>query len=131
MAAGRAAEAFREIQLARQRDPLSVPVNSDLGFHHYYAGQYDQAISTFKELSMRKDGPLPVDGILMQLGRTYLVAGKRADAQQTFLELLLDECDRWATTLLFVSHNRQLASYFDREVNLPAINQAQPVAVDS
>ena len=54
-----------------------------------------------------------------------------ADAQQTFLELLLDECDRWATTLLFVSHNRQLASYFDREVNLPAINQAQPVAVDS
>src|SRR2546425_921064 len=40
-----------------------------------------------------------------------------ADAQQAFLELLLHECDRWATTLLFVSHNRQLASYFDREVN--------------
>jgi putative ABC transport system ATP-binding protein len=51
-----------------------------------------------------------------------------ADAQQTFLELLLRECDRWATTLLFVSHNRQLASYFDREVDLPAINEAQPVA---
>jgi len=52
------------------------------------AGQYDQAISTFRELSMRKDGPLPVDGILMQLGRTYLVAGKRADAQQTFNRLV-------------------------------------------
>jgi predicted Zn-dependent protease len=52
------------------------------------AGQYDQAINTFKELSMRKDGPLPVDGILMQLGRTYLVAGKRADAQQTFNRLV-------------------------------------------
>ena len=37
---------------------------------------------------MRKDGPLPVDGILMQLGRTYLVAGKRADAQQTFNRLV-------------------------------------------
>jgi TolA-binding protein len=48
------------------------------------AGQYDQAITTFKELSQRKDGPLPVDGILMQLGKTYLEAGKRADAQQTF-----------------------------------------------
>jgi TolA-binding protein len=48
------------------------------------AGQYDTAINTFKELTQRKDGPLPVDGILMQLGRTYLVAGKRADAQQTF-----------------------------------------------
>jgi len=47
-------------------------------------GQYDQAISTFRDLSQRKDGPLPVDGILMQLGRTYRDAGKRADAQVTF-----------------------------------------------
>jgi len=51
-------------------------------------GQYDQAINTFKELAQRKDGALPVDGILMQLGRTYLVAGKRADAQQTFNRLV-------------------------------------------
>jgi outer membrane protein assembly factor BamD (BamD/ComL family) len=27
---------------------------------------------------------MPVDAILMQLGRTYLEAGKRSDAQQTF-----------------------------------------------
>src|SRR5919198_4282047 len=52
------------------------------------AGQYEQAINTFKELSLRKDGPLPVDGILMQLGRTYLEAGKRSDAQQTFNRLV-------------------------------------------
>jgi TolA-binding protein len=52
------------------------------------AGQYDTAINTFKELAQRKDGPLPVDGILMQLGRTYLDAGKRADAQQTFNKLV-------------------------------------------
>jgi TolA-binding protein len=48
------------------------------------AGQFDTAINTFKEMAQRKDGPLPVDAILMQLGRTYLDAGKRADAQQTF-----------------------------------------------
>jgi len=48
------------------------------------AGQYDVAITTFKDLAQRKDGPLPIDGILMQLGRTYLEAGKKADAQQTF-----------------------------------------------
>ena len=53
-----------------------------------HAGQYDSAINTFKELAQRKDGPLPVDGILMQLGRTYLDAGKRADAQQTFNRLV-------------------------------------------
>jgi TolA-binding protein len=52
------------------------------------AGQFDQAINTFKELAQRKDGPLPVDGILMQLGRTYLEAGKRVDAQQTFTRLV-------------------------------------------
>ena len=52
------------------------------------AGQYDQAINTFKELAQRKDGSLPVDGILMQLGRTYRDAGKRSDAQQTFNRLV-------------------------------------------
>jgi len=51
-------------------------------------GQYDLAINTFKELAQRKDGQLPVDGILMQLGRTYLEAGKRSDAQQTFNRLV-------------------------------------------
>jgi TolA-binding protein len=29
-----------------------------------------------------------VDGILMQLGKVYLEAGKRADAQQTFTRLV-------------------------------------------
>jgi TolA-binding protein len=55
---------------------------------HAAQGQYDQAINAFKELAQRKDGPLPVDGILMQLGRTYLDAGKRADAQQIFNRLV-------------------------------------------
>jgi TolA-binding protein len=47
-------------------------------------GQYDSAINTYKSLADNKDGPLPVDGILMQLGRTYLEAGKATEAQQTF-----------------------------------------------
>jgi len=57
------------------------------------AGQYDQAINTFKELAQHKDGPLPVDGILMQLGRTYRDAGKPADAQQTFNRLVQEYPD--------------------------------------
>ena len=48
------------------------------------SGHFDQAISTFKQLAEKKDGTLPVDGILMQLGRTYLSAGKPTDAQQAF-----------------------------------------------
>lgn len=47
------------------------------------SGEFDKAIESFKTLSARTDGPLPVDGILMQLARTYRDAGKAADAQQT------------------------------------------------
>jgi TolA-binding protein len=47
-------------------------------------GQYDSAINTYRGLADNKDGPLPLDGILMQLGRTYLEAGKATEAQQTF-----------------------------------------------
>ena len=52
------------------------------------AGQFDSAITTYTALSQQKDGPLPIDGILMQLGQTYLEAGKTADAQQTFNRLI-------------------------------------------
>ena len=52
------------------------------------AGKFDEAINTFKELAQRKEGPLPVDGILMQLGLAYRDSGKKADAQQTFNRLV-------------------------------------------
>jgi len=57
-----------------------------LGMAETYArsGRYEQAITAYKELAQRKDTQLPVDGILIQLGRTYRDAGKVADAQQTF-----------------------------------------------
>jgi outer membrane protein assembly factor BamD (BamD/ComL family) len=51
-------------------------------------GKYDEAITTFKELAQRQDGPLPVDGILMQLGLAYRDSGKTADAQQTFTRIV-------------------------------------------
>lgn len=48
------------------------------------SGQYDQAIAIYRELSARKDLGLPIDGVLMQLGRTYAAAGKTTEAKQTF-----------------------------------------------
>jgi TolA-binding protein len=51
---------------------------------HALGGQYEQAIVAYKELAQRKDGQLPVDGILMQLGRAQRDAGRPNDAQQTF-----------------------------------------------
>ena len=52
------------------------------------AGQFDKGIATFAELATRKDGDLPVDGILMQLARAYGSAGKGADARQTFKRIV-------------------------------------------
>ena len=51
-------------------------------------GQYEQAISTFKDLAQRKDGEVPVDGVLLRLGRAYIDAGKKSDAEQTFNRLV-------------------------------------------
>jgi len=47
-----------------------------------------------------------------------------ADRQTAFLELLLRECIDANATLLFVSHDRRLASSFNQEIDLPSINQA-------
>jgi TolA-binding protein len=55
---------------------------------HARDGQYDSAINTYKGLAENPNGPLPVDGILMQLGRTYLDAGKTTEAQQTFTRVV-------------------------------------------
>jgi tetratricopeptide (TPR) repeat protein len=48
------------------------------------AGQYDQAIAGLKELAGQGDTDLPIDGVLMQLARTYRQAGKTAEAKTTF-----------------------------------------------
>jgi TolA-binding protein len=51
-------------------------------------GKYDEAITTFRDLASRKDDDLPVDGVLMQLGRVYEMAGKRAEALQTYQRVI-------------------------------------------
>lgn len=51
-------------------------------------GQYDAAIESLRELSTRSGGDLPLDGVLMQLGRAQALAGKRADAVQTYTRVV-------------------------------------------
>jgi putative ABC transport system ATP-binding protein len=45
-----------------------------------------------------------------------------ADRQVSFLNLLLQECKEANAMLLFVSHDRRLASAFNREIDLTSIN---------
>jgi TolA-binding protein len=51
-------------------------------------GDYEAAITAFRDLSQQKDGPLPIDGLLLRLGRTQIEAGKASEAQQTLSRLV-------------------------------------------
>jgi putative ABC transport system ATP-binding protein len=68
------------------------------------------------------------------LGRPEIVVADEptsaldADRQSAFLQLLLQECDEAGATLLFVSHDRRLASQFSREIALPSLNRTQAQA---
>jgi TolA-binding protein len=48
------------------------------------AGKTTEAIAIYTELAAARDGALPVDGLLMELGRAQLKAGKSADARAAF-----------------------------------------------
>jgi putative ABC transport system ATP-binding protein len=47
-----------------------------------------------------------------------------ADRREAFLTLLFDTCAEAGSTLVFVSHDRQLLTRFDRGISLPDINAA-------
>jgi putative ABC transport system ATP-binding protein len=48
-----------------------------------------------------------------------------SDMRQAFLKLLFQECEEAGSTLLFVSHDRQLESLFERHITLDEINRAR------
>lgn len=47
-------------------------------------GKYDPAIEIYTELSRETDSTIPVDGVLMQMGRAYAKAGRAEEAAQAF-----------------------------------------------
>jgi TolA-binding protein len=66
--------------------------------------QYDPAINALKDLSTAAKDDLPVDGILMQLGRAYLLAGRKAEATQAFKRIT----DEFPTSLYAAEARREL-----------------------
>jgi TolA-binding protein len=50
--------------------------------------KYEQAIQVLTELSGDRNGPLPVDGVLMQLARTCAKAGKTQDARAAYKRIV-------------------------------------------
>jgi len=52
------------------------------------------------------------------------------DRQAIFLDFLLQECTRNNATMIFVSHNRQLAKQFHQEIELSTINRTASCGSD-
>ncbi len=51
-------------------------------------GKGDAAVATFRELASDANSTLPVDGVLMQLGRAALLSGKKEDATRAFTRVV-------------------------------------------
>ena len=52
------------------------------------SAKYDPAIATLKEFVDAKDPLLPAEGLLMELGRAYKLAGRTEDARKTFTQIV-------------------------------------------
>src|SRR5262249_48956189 len=93
MALGRYADADKAFQAIATEKPNSVygPA-SRMGHAEALLAQakYDDAIKALTDLSGERDGALPVDGVLMELSRAYLKAGKMQEARAT-LKRIVDE----------------------------------------
>jgi TolA-binding protein len=51
-------------------------------------GKYDSAIAIYRELSTDTSSQVPVDGVLMALGRTYAQAGRAEEAARAFSRIV-------------------------------------------
>lgn len=57
------------------------------------SGQLDAAITTWKEMTAATTDDLPVDAILMELGRAYKQKGNTEEARKTFTEIVEKHAD--------------------------------------
>lgn len=89
---GRFAEAeqrYQEVvQKAGSKSLYRQTARLGVGEAQLAQGKGDAAIATFKELSTDANSALPVDGVLMQLGRAALVAGKNDEATRAFTRVV-------------------------------------------
>jgi len=77
-------QAIEEIQRARAGDPLSLPINADVGYVFYCARRYDEAITEYKKaLELNPDFPMALQG----LAQTYVKIGKPKDAVALIAQL--------------------------------------------
>ena len=68
------------------------------------AGDYESAITSLEEATVPPDSDVPVDAILMRLGRAYRLAGKKPEALQAFTRIV----DEYPGSLYVADARREL-----------------------
>jgi eukaryotic-like serine/threonine-protein kinase len=94
---GRAEESLHQMTVARQLDPFSTLINSDLGKILYFARRYDQATAQLKE-TVRMDPAF--DQPHLWLGYTYVATGKYSEAIEEFQRLWEKGRSSWQAGLM-------------------------------
>ncbi|MGA2135351.1 MAG: tetratricopeptide repeat protein [Bryobacteraceae bacterium] len=82
---GRHAEAIAELKRAQELDPLSLIVQTDLGFAYFFAGQYDAAFSQYQKVLAANPSFSPVHWVL---GNYYFEREMYGPAMEELAQLL-------------------------------------------
>ena len=105
---GRHAEAAEQYQQVIERDASGVygrMAALGLADVQISRGSFDEAIALLEQSSSTAaESELPVDGVLMQLGRAYQLAGRSGDARAAFQRVM----DEFPTSLYFPNAQREL-----------------------
>jgi TolA-binding protein len=84
-----AEQRFKEVVDRAGRSSIySRTARLGLGEAQLAEGKTDAAIATFRELATEPDSELPLDGVLMQLGRAAMQGGKRDEASRAFTRIV-------------------------------------------
>lgn len=90
-ALGRTAEAEQRYRELMSREGTGIYGQmAGMGLADVYCtgGRFEQAIELYRQLSASGDTRVPVDGILIQLGRAYTKAGKIDEAASTYTRIV-------------------------------------------
>src|SRR5262249_23520071 len=76
------------VQKTGTRDIYHYTAKLGVGEARLAQGKAADALTTFQEIATDTNSQLPVDGVLMQIGRAALLAGKRDDASRAFTRVV-------------------------------------------
>lgn len=123
-ALGQHEAALKWATTAQGLDPASASIRSGVGMAHYYAGQYEQAIAAFLQLTQIPPFALhPVDRV--GLARAYAAVG-RYDEAVAELQTTMKQYDRLPPWLAELARTHAAAGNYREARQLLATMQADP-----